>query len=325
MLIDTLSQTREEKRFSLTWKKEENPALRTMSRWCDAVVSGNTVYFLPGEMYTKNIIVYQTSDRRWSPFGVRSPHTNSALAVIDETLTTVGGGGFPYTNKLYSFTKEGRYGLWRERFPPMPTKRQWTAALHTGMHLIVAGGWGSANEALKTVEVLNLQTREWFTAENLPEPLYHASMSLCGDQVYILGGCNVTKLPTDVVYTCSLSKLLNSMTPHSTEASPEKDVETRSACIWESITDLPVTESTSASLHGELLAVGGRDSATLQSSTAVYKYSVVSEQWIVVGHMITARHLCFAAVLPNNRLLVVGGETGKVQNDSVEVASSVLI
>ena len=279
------------------------------------------VYFLPGEMYNKHVVVFWTTDSTWSEFVSCSPHTNCALVIVDGALTMVGGGGFPYTNKLYTFTEEGRCGLWTEMFPPMPTKRQWTAALHTGTHLIVAGGWGSANEALTTVEVLNFETNKWFMAASLPEPLYHASISLCGDQIYILGGYDGTKIPTEAVYTCALSDLLRSLTSPDTEKPVEVESE---ICVWDRVADLPVTESTSVSLYSQLLAVGGRESA-LKSTSAVYKYSPVRDCWEIVSHMLTARHLCFVAVLPDNRLFVVAGETGKVQNDSVEIAvSSVL-
>ena len=66
------------------------------------------------------------------------------------------------------------------------------------------------------------------------------------------------------------------------------------------------------SLHGQLLAVGGRES-TSRSTTAVYKYNVITRCWEVISHMTSARHLCFAAVLPGNRLMVAGGESGKLE------------
>ena len=40
------------------------------------------------------------------------------------------------------------------------------------------------------------------------EPLYHASTTLCGGHVFILGGYDELKKPTRVVYTCSLTALL---------------------------------------------------------------------------------------------------------------------
>lgn len=129
--------------IDLAWESDGQVAPQTMSRWADVTVSGTKVYFLPGATYARNILAYQTTNGSWSEFR-SSPHTNCSLTVIKDTLTTIGGGGFPYTNKVYSFSAEGKCGLWTESLiPPMTTRRQWTAVLHTGMHVIVAGGWGS--------------------------------------------------------------------------------------------------------------------------------------------------------------------------------------
>lgn len=312
--------TRQDRRFNLTWK-HEGSTLQKMSRWCDAVVSGSKVYFRPGEMYSKNIFVYQTTDSSWFEFH-NSPHTNCALAIVNsDVLTTVGGGGFPYTSKLYSFTREqGKCGLWTEQFPTMQTKRRWTAVLNTGIDLVVAGGWGSANVPLATVEVMNIVTRKWSSAASLPEPLYHASVTLCGDYVYILGGYDVTKKPTRTVYTCSLSALLQSATLTQTSRLTGA-LSTSTITVWNRAGDLPVTESTCVSLHAQLLAIGGRDS-DLKSTTAVYMYNLITKDWEIITHMLIPRHLCFAAVIPDNRVMVVGGETNNADNDSVEIATS---
>lgn len=289
-----------------------------MSRWSDAVVNGNTVYFLPGEMYTKTIMTYQATDHTWSELSSPSPHTNCALVVIKNSLTTVGGGGFPYTDRLYTFTMDGRCGLWTEMYPPMPTRRQWAAAVNTGRWLIVAGGWGSVHAALRTVEVMNIDTHEWFTVEGLPEPLFHASMVICGDRLYVLGGYDELKDPSEAVYTCAIKDLLQSMkqnllrTEYSSRSAGDSD------SVWSRVRDVPVTESTAVSVGGQLLAVGGRD-FTLKSSTEVYKYSFLSDLWDVISHMTTPRLLCFAA-FACNKLIVVGGETDNVQIDSVEAA-----
>ena len=304
----------------MEWESDGQVAPQMMSRWADATVdvSGTKVYFLPGATYARNILTYQTSDGSWSEFR-SSPHTNCALTIIKDTLTTIGGGGFPYTNKVYSFSAEGKCGLWTEMLPPMPTKRQWTAALHTGTHVIIAGGWGSANVALATVEVLNIKTQKWHTAARLPEPLFHASMALCGDHVYILGGYDELRKPSVSVYTCSLSGLLESDNPAQT--CDWSTYQSFSSKIWTRVTDLPVTESTAVSLYDQLLAVGGRDSE-LKSTSAVYKYSFVGKSWEIISHMLTPRHLCFAAVIPDDQVLVVGGENGRFATDTVEIATS---
>ena len=96
--------------------------------------------------------------------------------------------------------------------------------------------------------------------------------------------------------------------------------ETGKIAVWKTIADLPVTESTCVSLHGQLLAIGGQDSSS-KSTTAVFKYDLSLKCWEVISHMLTPRHLCFAAVMSDNRLIVVGGENSTLLNDSVEVAT----
>ena len=126
------------------------------------------------------------------------------------------------------------------------------------------------------------------------------------------------------MYTCSKRELLKTLSPVSSRKS-ENNLQKISSSTWKQIEDLPITESTCVSLHGQLLAVGGRESAS-KSTTAVYKYNVITRCWEVISHMTSARHLCFAAVLPGNRLMVAGGESDKLENiTTVEVATSSLL
>ena len=40
-------------------------------------------------------------------------------------------------------------------------------------------------------------------------------------------------------------------------------------------------------------------------------YDPVADSWEVISHMLTPRIKCFAAVLPGNRVMVVGGHTNE--------------
>ena len=72
------------------------------------------------------------------------------------------------------------------------------------------------------------------------------------------------------------------------------------------------------SLHGRLLAIGGRDSER-KPSTAVHMYQPTTNSWEVISHMTTPRADCLSAILPDNKLMVVGGfTTGGKRCDSVE-------
>ena len=189
--------------FKLRWEDWEK-APCSMSRCCDAVVHNGSAYFRVYDSRDK-VYAYHVSSSSWS-LTPNVPYNGFALAAIDGLLTTVGGYDLKNTNKLLSLTGEGRARRWIEKFPPMPTERYSVSALCTRTTLIAAGGRGHVG-VLKKVEVLNTETRQWHTAANLPQPLIIASITLCGDLVYLLGGYNKERVATNSVYSCSLTSL----------------------------------------------------------------------------------------------------------------------
>ena len=183
--------------FKLIWRaREGEKAPCEVIRYCDAVVDNCTVYC---KYSVREVYSYHIPSSTWSPV-TNCPNKGFTIVVIDGLLTTIGGFiGNENTNKLFSLIGEGTGRKWTEKFPPMPTKRYSVSALCTGTTLIVAGGdgrygrGGDKDEALKTVEVLNTETREWHTAADIPQPLTLSSMTLCGDLVYLLGGYNMQR------------------------------------------------------------------------------------------------------------------------------------
>lgn len=77
---------------------------------------------------------------------------------------------------------------WVKHFPSMPTKRSHTTVVSSGKALVVAGGRGEGVATLTTVEVMDTETLQWSTACRLPQPLSNASATVCGDNVYMVGG-----------------------------------------------------------------------------------------------------------------------------------------
>ena len=289
--------------FKLRWREGKRAPCR-MNRWCDAVVDGNTVYIMKDA--TINIYSYDVTSDSWSQLP-DCVHNDGSIAIINGTLTTIGGGSSPlYSNELFSLTGEGSVRRWTQQFPPMPTKRRWTTSLCTGTALIVAGGWGIGSLVLSTVEIMNTETHQWSTAADLPQPMYHASATVCGDQLYMLGGVE-DRLYVKSAYTCSVSALLQSHILGSLEAKFQRTSLEDKARVWRKIADLPVTESTCESFHGRLLAVGGWMESGNKVTAAVYMYNSTTNSWEIISHMITGQCRCLTAVLSDNRLMVVGG------------------
>lgn len=304
-----------------------------MARATDnAAVGCRTVYFrLSG---CRQVYAYTTTNRSWTQLP-DCPFEYCSLTCISNLVTTVGGFRNGCTDQLFSLTGEGSGRRWTKEFPPMPTKRSHTAALCNQVVLIVAGGRTEGQSVLRTVEVMDVDTYQWSVAADLPLPLHLALATVCGDQLYVSGGRDENRHPSRCVFTCSLSALLQTCTIVAVENVHDSDSPSRAAPsrdhpgLWTRIADLPVTESTCVSIGGQLLAIGGMDSDN-KPTTTILVHNQIANAWEIVGEMSTARSWCFAAVLPEGKLMVVGGCTRSgifykslAVTDKVELASVV--
>ena len=257
-------------RIKLTWREGEKAPCK-MSISYRAAVDDSTLYV----RVTRRMFSYTISTARWSQL-LNSPVEFFPSVVVKNLLTLIGGNLHcnTLTNQLYSLTGESNDRRWTEEFPPMPTKRQGTTALCTGTALVVAGGRDRNMSTLRTVEVLNTETLQWSTAADLPQPLVFAPAMVCCDHIHILDEFTM--------YTCS-----KSIFPSIPE---QKSVLTRlwnrRVEVWKKIAAPPVTETTCVSIHGQLLAVGGKNS-DMEPTTAIHLYNRTANSWEVVSHMRT--------------------------------------
>ena len=273
--------------FNLRWREGKKVPCEIV-RYSDAVVLNSTVYCRCAS--NCKVYAYHIPSSNWS-FTPDSPCKGFALAVVDDLLTTVGGlSSGENTNKLLSLTGEGRGvgGGLRNSHQCHLAKCYYVSALCTGTTLIIVGGWGHGgrggeDEALKTVEVLNTETREWHTTADLPQPLARSSITLCGGLVYLLGGGDKDGTATNSVYSCSLASLLSSAGSTSLGKRLVSTL-TRSSrgSPWNRVADLPVELSTAVSLHGRLLAIGGEDSE-YKPTTAVHMHQPTTKSWEVIS------------------------------------------
>ena len=257
-----------------------------------------------------------SQDQQWSTLP-DTLYNNSSLVVIDGILTSVGGYsiGGRFTNCLLSLTGGGwvKRRRWCEIFPAMPTPRRVTVSLTTEHTLIVAGGCDGGKN-LSVVEVMDISTRQWSTASNLPHPFGVASGTICGDNLYLAGGYVGYGEPSKSVLTCSITDLLS---PLSLGARLQSLSLANKTSVWRQTRDLPVTRSTLITLGGHLLAIGGRDDST-EDTAEVYCYDNHNDSWRVVSQMKKSRARCLAAALSDDRLLVV---VGGFCNYTVEITS----
>ena len=264
-----------------------------------AVTDQNVAYFTtigPKELYR-----YTISTDEWLSLPP-CPHSNSALVIIDNELTAVGGsGGRNCTNKLFTL----RQRQWVEEYPPMDRRRSRATCVGISnvhhMNIIVIGGQGNGGWTT-AVELLNTHSRRWSTLTSLPKSLPFPSAVVCGDLLYVIGG--------NCVYSYLLSDLLDSTRPDKSLQSP----------IWKPLTDLPLHHSTPAILAGQLVCVGGRRGGGFWSPRDDSIHQLVDGQWEKIGTISSAREHCLVVTPSPDRMLVVGGVTGLLsRSDSVKM------
>ena len=300
-----MAEVWDDQQLKLTWETCRNSAPCEMVRGA-AVAHGSVGYFSSWGSY--DVLAYDSEKDDWSKLP-ECPQKDFGLAVINNLLTAVGGYFSSFTNRLVSFNGSE----WVTIFPPMPTKRHSLVIVSAQNYVTAAGGVGVGVTVLSTVEVMNVATREWYTAASLSEPIYVTSATVCGERLYLLGGLDKNVNSTRVVFTCSLDSLLHSCHPPS-----QTPPHTNEAVVWQCFTDVPMLDSTCTTLNGRVLAVGGSDSHYIDTAD-VRIYDTDSDSWPLVGHMSTARSRCLVVGLRDCIIAVGGFISSSSKTSSVEV------
>ena len=234
------------------------------------------------------------------------PYYYSALTVVNNQLTTVGGSHGLYvgdraTNSLASLTGEGKDRKWVEHFPWMPTSRYYLAAVCRGTSLIAAGGLDGGRRALRTVEVMDTESLQWTLVNPLPHPMEGASIAMSQEKVYLFGGYDQNGRPSLSVFTCS------TLQTQPLDAQLEKTA--NQLMVWHQAADTHHYLSTAVCVGEVLLAIGGWSTAD-EATSAIASYNPTTDSWEDMGHMTTPRDRPLVALLPSNELIVAGGVSG---------------
>ena len=244
----------------MKWQKQSK-APEKMDRG-SAASDSNMAYFNGGG---SKVYSYDSNTQKWHQLP-DTALTWSTLVVVQHILTMVGGYlSGKVTNSLFSFMGESGAMKWLPHFPAMPTARYWTAAVCSVHSLIIAGGVDDGDNRLVTVEVLNIDTQQWSTACSLPHPFFLATLSICNERLFLMGGLDETG-PTQSVLTCSVPELLQCQTQ--SFAGKLRRALTKQTTKWRCVADAPYYFSSCATLYGQLVAVGGRKDD--QDTTAIF-------------------------------------------------------
>ena len=320
--IQELQQSREEcdaGPLKLEWRDGPRTPFGTFGEF--VAVSKGMVYCC--DFASGTILMYNSWTGQWTVLPECSKKKFS-IAVVNGLLTAIGGKHSDTPTKtLLSLSHDRLLGIsrqkWTEQFPPMTYYHNDPTVATTDISLIVAGGWGPDRDKAP-VEVMDTKTLRWSTVASLPHHRWQATATICGGRMYIGGGWNGTDW-TKSVLMCEVSDLLQSATTQP-RSPPGRSCASQ---VWREIAELQHIGSPLITLRGQLLAIGGTVTESGEGETSkVRQYDVITNSWNVISHMINTRHQFFAAVLPNDRVMVVGGWVSRGKGkDNVEIASIV--
>ena len=248
------------------------------------------------------VLKYNIDTDSWSRLP-RYRYSWFAMTVINDHLTLVGGVddyGLRVTNQVAVY--QPSFQEWTYPYHPMPTPRYRPAVVMYDIWLMVAGGCDGWHN-LATVELFNTSTDQWLAASSLPMQCSWLTSAIVDDYAHLI-------TEHKHVYRVSFPDIVSQTVNQSTSKSP---------ALWCRLPDTSLEHSTAISLHGYLLAVGGRHD--YHTRTDIHLYQPESEQWTKVGDLPNVREYCSCVVLPSGELLVAGGYKSYVGTGRVDVAS----
>ena len=251
------------------------------------------------------VLVYSTIELKWST--LPEQQRGSAIAVVNDHITLIGGyevSTRKVTNTLSTWYEEE--GQWKQVLPPMPTGRVYLAVISNDNLLLVTGGVAEdLSTVLNTTDVLDLTTMKWTTPQglNLPIPLQLHHLALCGEYLYLVGGCMV--YPWQSAKDCNSQAWRVKWSDVKQTASPQHSQPQRG--VWTRIADPPTLHPTAVSCGGTLYTVGGM-TRDIKPISTVYTYNTARNQWVCVGDMSVGRANHCTVPLSSNSIFVAGGE-----------------
>ena len=141
---------------------------------------------------------------------------------------------------------------------------------------------------------MDIETLQWSTASGLPQVIPYPKMTLCDEHFD----------NNNTLFSCSMEGLLqSSKEPVPTDSS-------NGGPVWTRLADIPGHYTSSlVTLGGCVLAITSED-CNFRLTGAIHYYNKATNSWSIIGEMPTPRYCVLTAVLPTNKLVVVGGNRG---------------
>ena len=307
--------------LQINWK--EGPKAPTAFDLYSCAAKGNSIFYYCATL--NDIFEFDAEKMEWSTLSPVCPQKFFTLVVIKGMLCAVGGedhegqqnsgqGNGEKNSPIRGLMSEGPFKHWAQYFPHMTTQRNYVAAVYTQGVLIIAGGTMQSPQGeditnTPSVEILDIDTKQWYTTCDLPYPIQRPSIITCGNDIFISGAYD------NKVYTTTFTSLLLNASTH-TDNSEVSDTDKTS--IWQPIASCPTSNVYLAELDGKPIAVGGLISEE-SCSKEICMYDVDADMWNTIGNVSKPQRFSQVTVLAEDKIILAVGWTMNGFDDAVEI------
>ena len=240
------------------------------------------------------IQIYHIDDQKWTTIS-DIPQNCCGADIIKGHLTLIGGRDTVTrkdTGKLSTYVNDH----WEEIYPPMPTPRFWLGVALEDNLLITDGG-KCAGAAVSTVEVLNTESKQWYSLKSLqlPEPIFLCDMTISSGYVYIGGGMKAAKKHSNSYWRLPWSAVQQSVQSRDNTSSP---------VTWEKIADSPFMLSSLLPNSKLPVLFGGSDG---KARSDIFVCDPTQKRWTAVGNISTECTRPCVVPINSNSVFVCGG------------------
>ena len=253
-----------------------------------SVVHKSDMYFAP--YGSEEILCYSVYNDTWKYLEERMHYYNPGLAIIDGCdgyVAAIGGQrGDQPTNEVW---------VWKDQhwvsYKSMECKRSdpavvtspdynYVIAISGNVHTNVAVPWTAS------VEIYNVENKNWKYVRSLPSPQTGIEVTLCNDTVYVFPDQYKTG------YKCTLNDLIFSSDDQNE--------------VWESIEGAPLRFSTPATIGDCVICVGGANEEKY-GLKQIHIYDQTTKLWNMIDQYLEVGRMYSMVEVCNQKVVVVGG------------------
>ena len=261
-----------------------------------ATVVHGSVYFGAGnttDIALKYIVYcYDPSQDNWTTLPPL-PVWSFSLGHIDGKLVAVGGirnSDNKVTSEVYTYVE--RSHKWKQTFPPMPTARRSVQVLSLQSALLAVGGDIQGDLVTDAVEILKLDSLQWYKADRIPIACNCISLVAVGNICYALGGAlgyeSTAAFLNQALYASVDDLLCNAVPANLKETTHITGCSSDTQSAWKTLPNTPTYIPAAAVLADNLLAIGGARGDQADGGDdmrEVYLYSTAANSWIYISDL----------------------------------------